>query len=307
VIDARAARRLGSAARSGLRGLRSAPLVFAVSVGTMAAGLCVLGAYLLVVKNMRGVLDSFGKELHVVAYLAPGSEPSADERAKLEASLEKKAGVASLRWVSPADALVRLRGDLGPDGDVLDGLEQNPLPGSFEVEVAADQRDPERVRALVASLHSESAIADVRWGEDWVEGYARLLRAAEWLGLALGIFLAGVLFAIASGTIRLALHSRADEIQIQRLVGAGPLFIRLPFYLEGALQGGCAALIAISLLYALYRLGLPLLREPLAYVLGQGQLSFFGAGAIAGLALLGVLVGVGGAALSLVRLEERDA
>jgi cell division transport system permease protein len=307
VIDARSVRKLGAAARSGLRGMRSTPGVFAISVGTMAAGLCVLGAYLLVVQNMRGVLESFGEELRVVAYLAPGEDPAADARAALEQELSAIPAVEALRWVSPSDALMRLRADLGPDADVLDGLAHNPLPGSFEIGVAAAQRTPEAVRALVGSLRSHAGIDEVRWGEDWVEGYARLLHAAEWLGVALGVFLAGVLFAIASGTIRLAVHARADEIQIQRLVGAGPLFIRLPFYLEGALQGGLAAALALALLYALYRLGLPLLREPLAYLLGQGEPSFFGPGAILGLGLLGVLLGVGGAALSLLRLEEREA
>jgi len=307
VIDARNTRKLASAVRSGLRGMRSTPGVFAISVATMAAGLCVLGAYLLVVQNMRGVLESFGRELRVVAYLAPGEAPAPEALAALERELAALPGVAALRWVSPADALVRLRRDLGSDADVLDGLAQNPLPGSFEVEVAPAQRTPEAVRALVEGIRAQRGIADVRWGEDWVEGYARLLRATEWIGLALGVFLAGVLFAIASGTIRLAVHARADEIQIQRLVGAGPLFIRLPFYLEGALQGGCAAALAIVLLWALYRLGLPLLREPLAYLLGQAQPSFFGVGAILMLGLLGVALGIGGAALSLLRLEDREA
>lgn len=307
MIDPRSARRALSAARAGLRGLRSTPGVFALSVATMAAGLSVLGAYLLVVQNMRGVLASFGDEVRVIAYLEPGSEPAPEALAGLSRALEQTPGVAALRWVSPGSALERLRRELGPDADVLDGLARNPLPGSFEVDVAADHRAPERVRALVAGLARVSGIADVRWGEDWVEGYARLLRAAEGLGLALGAFLAVVLGAIAAGTIRLAVHSRADEIQIQRLVGAGPAFIRLPFYLEGALQGGLAGVLALGLLYALYRLGLPLLREPLAHLLGTASPSFFGAGASAALAGLGVALGLGGAALSLVRLEERQA
>lgn len=307
MIDSRGARRLGSAARAGLRGMRRAPLVFALSVGTMSAGLCVLGAYLLVLQNMRAVLDSFGEELRVIAYLEPGVEPAPDALSRLARALERTPGVAGLRWVAPAAALERLRRDLGPDADVLDGLETNPLPGSFEVEVAQEHRTPERLRALVGALRAQASIEDVRWGEDWVQGYARLLRAAEWLGLALGAFLAVVLFSIAASTIRLAVHARADEIQIQRLVGAGASFIRLPFYLEGALQGGLAAALALALLYGLYRLGLPLLREPLAYLLGQSQPSFFGTGAIVGLAALGVALGLGGAALSLVRLEERRA
>jgi cell division transport system permease protein len=307
VIDARAARRVWSAARSGVRGLRSAPAVFAVSVATMAAGLCVLGAYLLVVQNMRGVLASFGDELRVVVYLAPGTDPAVEAVAELHSALAARAGVTSVEWISPAAALERLRRDLGPDADVLDGLQRNPLPGSFEIEVAADHRSPAGVQALVESLRAQAGIDEVRWGQDWVEGYTRLLRAAEWIGVALGALLAGLLFAIASGTVRLAVHARADEIAIQRLVGAGAGFIRLPFYLEGALQGGLAAGLALGLLWGLWRLGLPLLREPLAYVLGSLQPSFFGPGAALALVALGVALGVGGAALSLLRLEERAA
>ena len=69
-------------------------------------------------------------------------------------------------------------------------------------------------------------------------------------------------------------------------------------------RSGAAALLALGILYALYQLGLPLLRDPLEYILGSAQLRFFGLGQLLGLALLGVALGVGGAALSLARLEE---
>ena len=44
-----------SALRSGIRGIRATPLIFALSVSSMAAGLLLLGTYLLVVQNMRAV------------------------------------------------------------------------------------------------------------------------------------------------------------------------------------------------------------------------------------------------------------
>jgi len=56
VIDVHSTRRIAAALRAGARGAGERPLVFALAVATMAAGLLVLGAYLLVIANLRGVL-----------------------------------------------------------------------------------------------------------------------------------------------------------------------------------------------------------------------------------------------------------
>jgi cell division transport system permease protein len=201
--------------------------------------------------------------------------------------------------------MARLRSDLGEDADVLDGMAKNPLPGSFELVVAASHREPAELRALAAKVGALAGIGEVRFGEAWVEGYARVVRMVEWLGVGLGAFLVLVLGAIVSATVRLSLHARADEIQIQRLVGAGGLFVRLPFYLEGALQGGLAALAALLLLRGIYALGMPLLGDALGWLVGAQALVFFGPGEALGLFALGVGLGVGGALMSLFSLEDR--
>ena len=55
--------------------------------------------------------------------------------------------------------------------------------------------------------------------------------------------------------------------------------MRLPFYLEGALQGAAAALLALAALYGVYALGLPMLSEPLAYLAGRSYSDNAAAGA----------------------------
>jgi cell division transport system permease protein len=298
MMDVRAARRLGAALRSGFRGARERPLLFVLSVATMAAGLSILAAYLLAVANLRGVIERVGAELRLVAFV------EGDDVAELEAKLAALPGVARLAYVSPDDALARLRKDLGQDASVLEGLAANPLPGSFELVVDAARRDPAELRALAAAVDALPGVTEVRWGEAWVEGYARVVRVVEWLGVGLGAFLVLVLGAIVAGTVRLSVHARGDEISIQRLVGAGGTFVRLPFYLEGAVQGGCAALVALGLLRALYALGLPLLGDALDWLIGAGPLVFFGPFEAAALVALGVALGLGGALVSLLQLED---
>ena len=297
-------RRLRSALRSGIRGIRTTPIIFTLSVTSMAAGLLLVGTYLLVVQNMQQVLERFGNELRIVAFLKPGAELPPGEVAELHARFEAFDGVSEVRFVDSGQALERLRSDLGREAGILDGLEANPLPASFEITLAADSRSARTIEPLAAHIAESEQIDDVRWGEDWVQGYSRLLRAVVWLGAALGAFLMLVLCTVVAGTVRLALYARTDEIQIQRLVGASGLFVRLPFYLEGALQGAVAAGLALGVLYALFQLGLPILGDLLAFLLGQSAPSFFGAPQMALLFLIGVGLGIGGSVLSLVRLEE---
>jgi len=305
VIDVRSTRRIAAALRAGARGAGERPLVFALAVATMAAGLLVLGAYLLVIANLRGVLARAGAELRLVAFTelrgAEGDEPVAALAAKLRA----QQGVASLRYVSPGDALSRLRGDLGQDAGALEGLDHNPLPGSFELAPAGGARDPAALRGLADRVAAVPGVTDVRWGEPWVEGYARAVRIAEWIGAGLGAFLLVVLGTIVASTVRLSLHARAGEIAIQRLVGAGAWFVRLPFCLEGALQGLAAAALALAILRGLFALGLPLLGDALAWLLGGQPAVFFGAAESAALLALGPMLGLGGALVSLVSLDER--
>ena len=304
MIDIRAVRRLAVCVRSGLRGARERPLVFALSVATMAAGLLVLGTYMLIAANLRGVLERVGADLKLVAFTSLGAAAAPDEVEALGARLRALSGVAELRYVRPDEAMERLRADLGEDAAVLDGMTQNPLPGSFELVVAVERRAPAELRALAAAVAGVPGVTEVRFGEAWVEGYARVVRMVEILGAGLGVFLVIVLGAIVASTVRLSLHARADEIQIQRLVGAGGLFVRLPFYLEGALQGGLAALAALLLLRALYALGMPLLGDALGWLVGSQALVFFGPAEAAGLVTLGVLLGLGGALMSLFSLED---
>jgi len=305
MTDVRAARRLGAGLRSGFRGARERPLLFALSVATMAAGLSILAAYLLAVANLRGVIERVGADLRLVAFVDPAAVRASGEAEALGAKLAALPGVAKLVYVSPDEALARLRADLGPDAGVLEGLASNPLPASFELVVDPARRDPAELRALANEAGALAGVTEVRWGESWVEGYARVVRVVEWLGVGLGAFLVLVLGAIVAGTVRLSVHARADEISIQRLVGAGGAFVRLPFYLEGAVQGGLAALLALALLRALYALGLPLLGDALDWLVGAQQLVFFGPIEAVGLVALGVALGLGGALVSLLQLEDR--
>jgi len=302
--SSRSMRRITTAVRSGLRSMRSAPMVFLISVSTMAVGLLLLGAFLLVVQNMRGTLERVGDEFSVTAFLAPGVEPTPSEVEAARKRLEALSGVAKATYVSRTEALERLRSDLGKDATILEELPDNPLPASFQIVLAADSRTPDAVRDLAAKVRNLEGIDDARYGEAWVEGYSRILRGLGWVGLALGSALALALGVIVAGTVRLAVYARADEIQIQRLVGAGALYVRLPFYVQAVVQGAIGAVLAVLLLYGLFRSGLPFLSDPIQFLIGRSVPTFFGPLGVLAMIGIGIALGLAAAVVSLLRVEE---
>jgi cell division transport system permease protein len=62
-----------------------------------------------------------------------------------------------------------------------------------------------------------------------------------------------VLFLITN-TIKLAIYSRRNEIEIYKLVGATDWYVKAPFLIEGAIQGVLGALIALGILSVIHLL-----------------------------------------------------
>ncbi len=287
-----------------MRGLRATPLIFLASVGTLTAGLLLLAVYLLVLQNMSSVLDGVGNDLKLVAFFRVDDAPVDGEREKILNRVRKLEWVTSASYVSADQALERLRKALGAEADLLEGIERTPLPASVEIFPESNGRTASSMRRLADELSEIGVFEEVRYGVEWVEGYTRALQAVEWVGIFLGAFLLLVLGAIVAGTVRLGLHAREEEIRIQRLVGAGTLFVRLPFYIEGMVQGGVAAALAVVVLYGLFAVGLPMVGEPLRFLLGNAEPQFLGTGQVLLLGLLGVGLGVGGAAVSLIQMDD---
>jgi cell division transport system permease protein len=93
-------------------------------------------------------------------------------------------------------------------------------------------------------------VDDVRYGEDWVAKLYRLRNISTLVGTGLGLAFAAVAIIIIGSTIRIIVLARAKEIAIMRLVGATNGFIRLPFVLEGFIQGVLGGLLALLLTWA---------------------------------------------------------
>ena len=216
------------------------------AVFAAAVMMLMLNGFVVVVSNLNVALGALEQKVNLIAYLKEDvSEPDATALAD---RLRSHADVLEVTYLTKDAAMARLKAQLADRTELLDMVSGNPLPASIEVRL----RDPARLAALAATLRGEQRVEEVALQQDVVDNLLRLTRFARLAGLAtVGALMAITLFVIVN-TIRLAVYSRRQEIEIMKLVGATDWFIRWPFVLEGVLYGLIGATIAVGVVDAAY-------------------------------------------------------
>lgn len=255
-----------------IRGIRSASTTSSLAVLTIAIVLILAGSASLLVENMTGILDDFGAELQLTAYL----EESLSEKdtGLLAKTVVMAPGVDHVEIVTKQQALERFERIMGGP-ELLAGLDENPLPASLEIHLLPEARTAEAMEILRTSLDGLEGIAELAQGQEWIEGYSRAVALVRTGALGISIVLGMAALLIVANTIRLAVYARRDELEILALVGASRTFVRVPFMLEGTIQGMLGGLIALLAVYGAYELLLPQIRFGLELVVGRAELRFF--------------------------------
>lgn len=223
---------------------RRAPGLGVLSVFTVAFSLFAVGLFGLVAFNTRLALERLEERVEIRAYVTEGTE--ADAVAAAVGDVRAFPEVASVTYVTPEDALKKARVEMAEFKDVF---EPEFLPASLEVRLRPGMRDPETVRVVAKRLNGYPFVDDVRYGEEWVQKFYAVRRAATAAGLVLGIAFAFAAMIIIGSTIRTSVLARAREIGIMRLVGATDGFIRAPFLIDGVLKGLIGGVMAVVLMW----------------------------------------------------------
>ncbi len=254
------------------RGRRSALL----SILTSVVALFVLGGVLLATSNLRRLADEWSRAAEMSIYLADEVAPA--EWQAVEQQLAPGEVVASYTFVSKEQALERFRQTFADLASTVETLDGNPLPASFDVRLQPMASGSAAVEALATRVRGLAGVADVRYDRQWLDRLLTGIQALQTLGLVLSALLVlGAALTIAN-VVRLALYARRDEIAIMQLIGAPSAYVRGPFVMEGLLQGGLGALIALVLLAFVFSLVRTRFLDTLSSALNLSTIGFLSPG-----------------------------
>jgi len=227
------------------------------ATATVVLMLVLLAALFIVISGLNAGLEFIESKVAVTVQLVDdcaSADPGTvcitpEEREELEAEVLALPRVASVQYVSPAAAMERLIQAYRETGQRLDtGGANIDLFASLEISLT----DPEAADDVAAALDDHPKVERILTKQAEYDTLLGIINVIRTVGIvAVGLVALTVLFMIIN-TIRIAVYSRANEIEIMRLVGASDSFIRWPFILEGILCGLIGAVVTVILVTAVW-------------------------------------------------------
>ncbi len=233
-----------------IQDIRTNSFLNAVTVITIFLSILIVSAFVLFFVNANDYMNSWKKGIKIIAYLKPdiGEANLVDIKSKIQGLY----GVAEAKFISKEEAMKRLREQIKRQSSLLDGLNENPLPDAFEIRLAGQSSNSEKIENLAVQIESLPEIDNVEYGQRWIGRFVKVFELFRLTGYAMSsIFFIAAVFIVAN-TIRLVIYSRHEEIEIMRLIGATDRFIKAPFYIEGIIQGALGGIIGLAALFATF-------------------------------------------------------
>lgn len=176
---------------------------------------------------------------------------------KIRDELLSDEAIAKINYVSKGDALKAFeeKSKYNPTiQKALDELGENPLAASLNIKAKKTEDYNTIIESVKNSVFKDKLITvDLAENQKVVSRVDALAMAVKIGSLFAISILTCLSFIIGFNTIRMAIYSLKEEVEIMKLVGASNWFIRGPFLLEGALQGFIAS-ISTTVIFSLFLL-----------------------------------------------------
>lgn len=176
---------------------------------------------------------------------------SEDEIMSIKKEVAKLPEAREVDYVSKEEALAKFVERYKDDPVLMQSLEevgQNPFLASLGI-VAFQANQYQAVVNFLENAEFKESIEKVDYFQRKmvIDKIFSASSSLSIIGIILSIVMALIAGIVAFNTIRLAIYNAREEIKIQRLVGAGNLFVRGPFLLEGVIAGVVAALVCFAI------------------------------------------------------------
>lgn len=216
------------------------PGAAAMTVSAIGVTLALPALLYVITENIDQLSGSLEDQARVNLFLVR----DVGDPAAVEERLRELANIGSIQAIPPEQGLADFKKYSG-FARASELLEANPLPWTLVVQLSRDHSDIAAVEAFIERAADLPQVENVRSDVLWLRRLAAMVEIGHRLVWVLAILLGFAVVVIISNTVRLAILSRADEIEVIKLIGGTDRFIRRPFLYQGFVQGAVGAVAAV--------------------------------------------------------------
>jgi cell division transport system permease protein len=206
------------------------------AVITSAVSLLLVGSTFLIQRAFDNLLTRWKGDVELIVYVRSDADPNQIQ--VIEDALKSQPSiidVTKLRYLDQAESYAEAQKLFAGDPGTLRLLTPENIPSQFKV--VPISQDSNLIRELGEQFRSLAGVREVAYAQDVFDVVARVSQFIRIATTAMSIVLLVVAVGLIWNTIRTAMFARRREIEVMKLVGATNWFIRIPFMLEGLLQG----------------------------------------------------------------------
>ena len=208
------------------------------AVVTMAVSLTAVAAVLLMRQEVNKAAIQWRGGVELAIFMQPQASPS--ETAAIGHELQGTPGVKSVRFVNQQGAYQEFKTMFAGQPELVSVVTPTELPPSYRIVPT----NASNIAALGNQFKNAPGVATVQYAQKEINDlltHFNNLRLGAYI-LALVVMVGAT--ALIVNTIQLAIFARRREVAVMKLVGATNWFIRVPFMIEGLVQGVAGAIAA---------------------------------------------------------------
>ncbi len=212
----------------------------AAAILTAAVALLLSGVAFLMQRAFNNLLTQWDKGVEMIVYVKPGA--SDEQVAALKGQLEDTGVATEITYLDQAASYAKAKTILAGQDTLLSALSVEKMPSQLRIKPTADGKD--RLDDVKAQFANNPGVYSIALASGEIRFYRQLSGFVRGAMIVTSLALLAVALTLIWNTIRTAMFARRREIEVMKLVGATNWFIRIPFMLEGLLQGLIGALLS---------------------------------------------------------------
>ena len=224
--------------------------LFVGTIATVWVSLTLFGAALIIREGVEQATSRWKDGIEFIVFMDPGA--STEQHNLIRSRLDNSLDVKGYDFFTQDQAYKEFLVDFKDSPELVNSVEAEDLPPSYRVRPATS--DYNIIEVLANEFKLSPGVLKVTLATDLIRTLqTNSERISTFILITSVVVLIAALLLIFN-TIGTAIFTRRRDIEVMQLVGASNLFIRVPFVLEGTIQGALGGALAVPMLFLLNNL-----------------------------------------------------
>ncbi|MDA8272083.1 MAG: permease-like cell division protein FtsX [Actinomycetota bacterium] len=215
-------------------------LMSLAAILTISVSLALAGASLLLKQGVSTATSQWKGGVQLLIFMQPNATSS--QTKAVSSQLNSLPEIKSYFYMDQSRSYQEFKQLMANSPDLLKSVTESQIPPSFRVVL----KNPNDAPSVGSLFQQQIGVKDVNFNRGAINTMLHVTSIVQFVIVALAAVLLVSASVLILNVIRVAIFSRRREVAVMKLVGATNWFIRIPFMLEGMVQGLVGAIVAAA-------------------------------------------------------------